>query len=78
VLTLRPGDTVALLSDGLVDERGESPAVGLTDAVDDWAESLLPAVEDALLASVTPSASDDQALVLVRRDRAAAREGRRA
>lgn len=69
VLTLQPGDTVALLSDGLVDERGENPAGGLTEAVDAWAEGRQPAVEDSLLAAVTPSTSDDQALVLVRRDR---------
>jgi hypothetical protein len=65
---LGEGDTLLMLSDGLLDERGDEPLAGVYAAVDGWARADSSPIGPALLTEVARSAEDDQALVLVRRD----------
>jgi hypothetical protein len=66
---LRAGDTLLLLSDGLLDPDTHVPLDPLLQHVDDWASSRRLDVPDALLTDVHAPVQDDQSLVLVRRER---------
>lgn len=65
---LEPGDLVVLASDGVLDERADDPWAALHMAVDRWVARGYLDVTDADLDTVRPASSDDQAVVLVRRD----------
>jgi hypothetical protein len=63
-----PGDTVLLLSDGLIDPGTDEPYPQLTAGVSRWAAQPSRDVEDRLIADVPVQVEDDQSIVLVRRD----------
>ncbi len=66
-LQLETGDTVVLLSDGLLDEA-EQIAHPVRVAVDAWAGEPRTDAHEPLLAAMPPAGRDDQSLMLVRRD----------
>ncbi len=67
-VVLLPGDTVMLLSDGLIDPGTDEPYPQLTAGVGRWAADASHDVDDALIAEVPVQVDDDQSVVLVRRD----------